>query len=114
MNLNRIRHSNRTIVSVSKIAYAVFYWRSGEYERFLKPKLPTVHGCEIEPNEFAAYHTDYPQETLVERARRLDLLDSQWVPVFKLILNNGHTLEYTGKKALSLKEKYSSQQFGKQ
>lgn len=107
-----IRYSNRTVIDAKKIAYAAFFYRSGEYERYLKPKNPTVHGCEIDPKEFAFFHHDYPSETSLERAKRLMLIDT-WIPVFKMILNNGHTLEFTGKKAISMKDKFNSQQFGK-
>ena len=105
-----MRSNNRTILDISKIAYVIFFYRSGEYERFLKPRKHTVHGCEIDEEEFALPYHDYPHETLIERARRLDIID-KWIPVLKISMNNGHILEFTGKKAISLKEAFSSKQF---
>lgn len=104
-----IRHCNRTVVDLRKVGYAILYWRSGEYHRALKPNVPTVRGIELQ-EEKALNHPDFPDETVIERAKRLELLD-KWVPVFHCVLNNGHTLEFTGKKALALANKYNSMIF---
>lgn len=105
--------SNRKVVDFRKVVYANFYWRSGTYHRELKPRNPTVRGVEIVPNEFASPHHDYPCETLLERARRLQILDI-WIPVCVFIMTNGHRLEYTGNKAKELWKTYNTKVFGQE
>jgi hypothetical protein len=107
MKNSSIRSNSRTIVDLNKVAYCLFYYRAKEYERVLLPNKPTVRGQEIDSNEYALQHHDYPAETLLERARRLDILD-KWIPVLSLMLSNGHKLEYTGDRAKSLYKTYKA------
>lgn len=111
MTTQQIRLSNRTVVDLNKIAYAGYFYRSGEYERELKPKLPTLYGKEIEESEMALHLDSHPDETVLERAKRRGMLDSKWIPVLVVVMNNGHRLEFTGKKAESLKKALNAKLF---
>lgn len=112
MTTAEIRHSNKTILDMRKVAYARFFYRSKDYqyERDLMPTNPTVRGQEI--GGAALYHPDYPNESTFDRAKRLGVLD-KWIPVWVCILNNGHRLEYTGEKAIKMRDKYNSIVFPK-
>jgi hypothetical protein len=98
-----MKTDNHTLLDLSKVAYANFYYRNQHSSIFTRtlPKRPTANGSPFNPDDYAYYHSDYPQETLLERAKRLEILD-RWTPVCKLQLSNGHTLEYTGDKAKAI------------
>jgi hypothetical protein len=108
MNTHTLRLSNKTVIDLNKVAYAGFYFSSHTYERFLKPENPTVNGQDVK-DELAAPLVDYPGETMLERAKRRKLID-KWVNVTVFILSNGHRLEFTGKKADSLKKAWLAKQ----
>ena len=76
------------------------------------PKQPTVNGLLINPNEVAAYHNLYPGELMIERARRLDILD-KWTPVVNFQFSANHSVRYTGKKALKMWKAWNSMIYGK-
>lgn len=103
---------NDTItVDLNKVSYCVFYYRNNKSStRLIKPEIPTVEGSTVD-NSFALPHHDYPHETLIERARRLDILDT-WTPVIRLQLSNSHKLEFTGIKALKLRELWLKKLYG--
>lgn len=94
-----MKADNHTELDINVIAYGNCYWRNqhSQHNR-LKPTRPTAYLSEFNPSDYAAYHHDYPKETLIERARRLDILD-KWLFVAKFQLNNSHTIEFTGDKA---------------
>jgi len=98
-----MRTNNHTIVDLKKVAYANCFYRNQHANVFRRvlPKQPSANGSLFNPDEYAATHSDYPKETMMERARRLDILD-KWLFVCKLQLSNGHTLEYTGEKGKSI------------
>lgn len=106
-------NNNRVVVDLRKVQYAWLYWEN-QWRNVcaIKPKTPSVYGVKIPPNEYAHFHTDYPNETCIERARRLDILD-KWHPVLKLQLTANHRLTYTGNKALSIWKEWNSRIFGK-
>lgn len=105
MTTPELRASNLTEVDIKKISYAVFMYRTkdGQHRRKKKPEVATVHGREITCDDVALYHTDYPKETMLERARRLDVLD-KWEPLFIVMMSNGHRLEFTGERACKLRD----------
>ena len=93
--------SNRIVVDMAKCQWASLIWVSSEgYTRDTKPTEPTAHGCDI-PDVPARPHPDYPHETMVERAKRLDIIDV-WTPRLTFQLSANHQLIYTRDKALSL------------
>lgn len=105
---------NGTTVDLKKVAYAMFFYRAkGKgIERYPKPERPTVNGQIIFPDEPALAHPEWPHETELARAKRLKLLDI-WIPVWKCVLNNGHKLEYTYSKALSLNKAWNAMLFSR-
>jgi len=109
-----MKTNNHTVVDLRKIAYANFYYRNQHSNAFTRtlPKRPSANGSQFNANDYAASHPSFPPETLLERAKRLDILD-KWLPVCKLQLSNGHTLEYTGDKAKSIWKKWTEMQFNK-
>lgn len=78
----------------------------------IKPSLPSVRGLTFNSAAFAPTHYDYPLETLIERAIRLDILD-EWVAKCLCKTVSGYTVKYTGKKATSIWEAYKAITFSK-
>lgn len=107
-----MRTSNRTVVDLGKVQYASFFW-CNQYgiQFYIKPKGPTVRG-ELVGNEMAHYHTDYPGETMLERAKRLDILD-RWRSVCLLQLTANHRIMYTGNKAKSIWKEWNKRIFNR-
>lgn len=96
-------NNNRIVLDLNKVQYGQHYYinQYGDcYSAHTSDKYPSVRG-EIVKDGFAAYHPDYPGETMVERARRLELIDV-WksVTVFQLTAN--HNVTFTGKKAAQM------------
>lgn len=75
-----------------------------------KPSFPTVR-LERADNTVAAYHSDYPNETLLERARRLNLLDD-WRLQVRVIFTANKSLVFFGKRARSLWSAWKEKQYG--
>lgn len=96
-----------------KVAYAQFCYINQEGSiRLQKPTFVTVRNEGLVEDRYARYHPDYPEETLEERAKRLDIIDV-WKPFLRMQFANTHCLEYTGKKALQLWEAWNAYIFGK-
>lgn len=74
------------------------------------PTKPTVRGQDIDEKELAATHKLYPKETLLDRAKRLDIID-KWIAVCVVVMTNGHKLEFTGDKAKSIWNAWKERQF---
>ena len=70
-----------------------------------------MHGTII-PDGYAAYHHDYPLETALERARRLDIID-HWLPNLYIRMQGGVRLTFTGDRAISIWEAYKAREFNK-
>lgn len=105
-------NTNNTIVNLDKVAYANFFWSNGKGNtRFVKPDYFTVNGQQIDAHALARCHDDWPRETEVERAKRLMILDV-WYPVIVFQLSNSHSLKYTGKRALALRDAWNAKVFG--
>lgn len=106
-------NSNQTVLDLNSVAYANSYWRNqhGQIRKY-KPTLPTANGSMFNPNEYASYHHSFPQETMMERAMRLDILDT-WTFVECLQLRNSHSLSYTGKKGRAMQQAFNAKVFSK-
>ena len=110
----RTTHNNHLVVDLNKVAYAVFFWRNQHSEaNRLRPKHPTAHCSRIYEDDYAwPYSLEYPAETAIERARRLDVLD-HWIPVVRLRLACADVIEFTGKKAKSVWKEWNYKIYGK-
>ena len=93
-----MRTTNKTVLDLSKVQHGTYFWIN-QYgnQRQYPPEPDSVYGTVL-PTSYAAYHPDFPGETVIERARRLDLLD-KWKPVVSFQLTANHTITYTGEKA---------------
>ena len=99
-----LKNDNNKIVDLKKVAYTHFYYTNLEDNIHVrnKPQQPTVAGQAFDTNAFAyPWLLEYPLETALERAFRLGILDI-WIPCCVVQLSNGHSLRYTGKKALAI------------
>lgn len=104
--------TQRTI-AFNKVQWADYYYQNQDGDKLrYEPKKLTVHGISFEPDAFAVYHRDYPLETLLERAKRLDILD-RWHPVCVLVFTANKSLRYTGKEATKVWKAYNSHIYGK-
>lgn len=95
--------NNRIVCDLKRVNHARLYWENQRgNKRALKPTLPTAFNEEFNPTD-RVWTSDHERngETLIERARELDILDV-WFPVCKLQFNNTHALEYTGEKAINI------------
>lgn len=93
--------NNKTVLDLNKVQHGTFMYIN-QYGDTLSCIFgyPSVRGA-IVKDEFAAYHPDYPGETMLERAKRLDLID-EWMPVVHFQLTANHRIVYTGKKATTM------------
>ncbi len=90
------------IIQFNKVAWVKLFYQSrcNNFFRKKKPSRPTVHGEYIESG-YAAEHQDYPAETMLERARRLDIID-EWIPRLVIAFSATKHLYFEGQQA----EKY--------
>lgn len=103
----------KIVVDIKKVQYASFYYKNqAGQKRTILSRYPTVYSVPIQEGELAAYHTLYPGETLLERAKRLDIIDV-WIPVVVLQFAANHSVTYTGKKAKDIWKAWQSYIFGK-
>lgn len=107
------QNNNRIVVDLNKCQYAAF-WYVNQYgiSVFVKPALPTVRGAYCASYELAGYHPDYPSESMLQRAERLNLLDT-WTPVCQFQLTANHSLTYTGDKAVNMWKAWREKIFNK-
>lgn len=100
-----------TIISIDKIIAAKLTYinQHNNFSLHRKPSVPTVHGTII-PDGYAAYHADYPFETALERASRLDIID-HWLPNLYIRMQGGVRLTFTGDRAISIWEAYKAREF---
>ena len=109
-----MKSNNRIIVDLNKVQHSIFFYRNQYGQTFkTEPTGTTVYGQAIPIHEMAYSHPDYPGETMLERARRLDNIDV-WTPVLRLKLTANECLEYTGQKAMSLRDAWNAKIFGEQ
>ncbi len=78
--------------------------------RKVKPSSPTVHGEILKnPDHFATHHCEYPSETILERARRLSILD-EWRAVCIFTCNSRVTVRFEGNRATQMWGKWLAKQ----
>jgi len=107
-----IPNDNRKIVDLKKVQWAEYFYENQEgLGKREKPSGPTVRGMPV-GKEIAHYHLDYPGETMIERARRLDILD-KWKPVCVMQLQANRTLRFVGEKAIKMFKAYQARIYGK-
>jgi hypothetical protein len=97
-----MKTTNRTVLDLSKVQHGSF-WYVNQYgdTRFCEPKAWTVRGYIVSADEIALYHPDYPGESMLKRAHRLNIIDV-WTPVCCFQLTANHSIVYTGKKAVNM------------
>lgn len=102
--------NNRIVFDMNKVSYAWFFYRNqlGVTLRN-RPIKPTVNAVEF-ANVIAPWTDAYPGETMLERAKRLQILDC-WKPVVRLRMSAADVLEYTGDKAKSIWREWNKRQF---
>ena len=77
------------------------------------PTEPSVHGTTIPADEPALYHSLYVSESLLERAKRLNLLDV-WSLIVTFNINSNRTIVFRNSEAKQMYRNYQSWLFGKQ
>jgi hypothetical protein len=108
-----MKTTNRTKLDLNKVQHATFFYRNQfGNEREIKPTVVTSRNVKFSPAEIAFPNPNFPNETMLERAIRLRILD-MWTPVIKFQLTANHSIEYTGKKAIALNEAWNARIFGK-
>lgn len=99
-----------TIISLDKVIVAHLFYRNQHGLTSPKPML-SANGSTFEPTSYGRYHFQYTHETMLERARRLDIID-KWTPVLKVKMQGGVRQEFTGERALSIWEAFKAKEFG--
>jgi len=96
------------ILDFQKVIWARLYWRSQEGIILTQcPEAPTVYGRTIDcPNDFAyPLNHDFPSETRLERARRLDIFDT-WTIFCEMHSYCLETFKWEGKRAIDMYQAY--------
>lgn len=110
--MNLTHHS----IEPSLILHARFYYRNSEnnYHRDSLPLNPTIHGTEMVDmdKEYAPFNMDYPHETLLEKARRLDILDT-WTPVLVCKCKGRESYTFEGELAKEMWSEYRKWRYSK-
>lgn len=98
-------HTQQTI-NLKAVKECIFFYRNqdGDTSKH-KPLFNTVHSIDIDHNTTVVPLMEYPHETAIERARRLDILD-KWVAICILKFTKYHTVEYKGTKATTMHQAY--------
>ena len=100
-----------TNFDMGKVLHMTFWWTNQEAMRVrTKPKGFTARGRPV-GDEPAMPHELYPGETMLERARRLDLID-HWRPVVYVKQPCNHGLMYEGRRALEIWKAWNARVFG--
>lgn len=103
-----------TLVNFSKVVYTVTYWENQDGHKCKEqPTHATVHGIKIIEHDMAHYHQDYPFETCLERARRLNILDI-WKFKCRFYVYSNHCIQYSGEKALKIWSDYMKWKCGRE
>jgi len=110
------KRDNRIVLDLAKVQWARFYYRNQHGQtRDTKPNKDHFTCNEViykkDANVYAAFHPDYPCESMWERALRLDMVD-KWTPevFFKVTANAG--IIFTGEKAISTYALWQSKIYG--
>lgn len=101
-----------TVFDLNKVQYANFWYENQDGVKTpRKPKRPTVHAQEIDPNELAGNLPEHPGETMLQRATRRGLLD-RWTAKIRLQMSGCHALVFQGDRAVKLREAWNARIFG--
>lgn len=101
-------------IDFKKVQWATYHWINGKGdERKTKPDYFTANGTPIINGDKAyPYLPEYPSESTLERAKRLDILDV-WKPVCQLHITANRTLTFTGNRATQIWKAYNAHIYGK-
>jgi len=104
--------TQRTI-DFNKVQWADYWWQNQDGAKSrTKPLGISVHSCLIEPDKPAMYYWKFPNETNLERATRLGIID-KWHPVCVLTVSANRTLVYKGEAATKIWKNYNAHIYGK-
>ncbi len=108
-----MKRDNRIIVDINKCQWARFFYRNqyGQTSN-IKPHWHTVRNEIFTVNELALHHPLYAGETMLERAKRLKLVD-RWVPEIIFKLTAHECITYTGQKAVDMDKAWKAKIFKK-
>lgn len=101
-------------IDLNSVSYIKFFYRQQEgIERRTRLRW-SVHGENLkDKDEFAfPYLVEYPLETRIERARRMEILDV-WTAVCVYQFRNNHSIEFTGQQAIKKRNAYNYHIYGK-
>jgi len=100
-------NNTQTTIDLRAVAYSQLWYvnQFGETSRKL-PRNPTVHGRAI-PDELAPAWQGFDGETMLERAKRLRLVD-RWTAVGNYSFRNNHSMTFRGKKAKQKHKEYGA------
>ena len=106
--------STNTLPNLHKVSHVFTWWDNGRGVQCKKePQHPSANGMPIQSiHSLAMWHPLFPDETELERAIRLGILDT-WYFVCELIMNNGHKLVYKGEAAVKIYDSYKGIVFSK-
>jgi len=95
-------------VDFNKVQWADYFWINGKGDQRRKmPEGHTVNGDDIVADAIAwPMRLAFPHETMLQRARRLEILDV-WRPVCRLNISANRTLTYVGIKATAIWKAYN-------
>lgn len=102
-----------TLVNLRRATHVSCWWDNGKgCQCKEKPPTRTANGEALYPDRWAKFHWDYPHESEVERAIRLDIID-HWYFVCRVILSNNRELYYRGEEAQKIWKTWQGVVFNK-
>lgn len=102
-----------TTIDLNKaISVTLWYENQCGDTKFSKPSTYSTNGISFEPSDYAYSHPEFLQETCLERARRLNILDI-WTPKIKVTFSASRSSRFSGDRALRIWEKWNAKIFGK-
>lgn len=105
--------TNKTILDLRKVQHGTLWWvnQHGEHLSYC-PGYTTWHCKEISDVEKALFHPDYPDESMLKRAKRLGYTDV-WKLVVYFQLTANHRITYTDDKASDMWKAWNAYVFAK-
>jgi len=100
--------TSQLTIDLNSVSYIHFFYRNQEGQTRAKlPRKPSVHGVVFNPDEWAIpmLH-EFPHETKLERARRMEILDS-WKAVCIYQFRNNHSITFEGSLAIKKRDAYN-------
>lgn len=107
--------NNKVVFDLNKAQFAWQSWvtMDGNYKRKFEPEGVTVFGQGIDEDAIAyPYFSEYPNETLVQRAHRYMIVD-RWIPCVTFCFAANNQLTFTGDKAERLWDAWTALQFNR-